>query len=107
VESYFSPLTRRKRIERFVLFDLSSHFKVRPHALHFAYEALFPGFDITQIGHWKNWRPGSQKTWAKGWLHYDTCKPDCAEGCYVRHYARVPLSDSSHLCDGRSRHRRD
>ena len=83
--------------------DTTGDYTQRPHRLSFGYPALFPGFKITAI-HWDKWyREGlGEGTGAsgRGWLHYDTCKPDCADGKYRRVRTLVFLG-RIHRCHGR------
>lgn len=95
-------------------FGARPHFSVRPGTLRFRYQppgsygdeeragrGLYPPFRITQLD-WLSWRylPRSVAA-ARGWLHYDSCKPDCLHGRYVRRRAQVTLDGSENCFIGR------
>jgi hypothetical protein len=81
--------------------DSTGKHKYKPTTLKFAFPALAPPFKITKLRRWKDWTiKGGPTTRAKGWLHYDDCKPNCAEGHYKRRRAGVFLF-APHRCHGR------
>jgi hypothetical protein len=86
----------------------AGRFSVRPETLRFAYQppdshgdeepkgrGLYPPFRITGL-EWRRWHlyPVARAV-ASGWLHYDSCEPDCLHGRYLRVRARVELDGSS------------
>lgn len=88
------------------------HLSARPKTLRFAYQppgsygeeerpgrGLYPPFKITKLDRWNQWRrfPRMEAT-AHGWLYYDSCKPNCLHGRYVRVRTYVRL-DGDFLCD--------
>ena len=80
--------------------DSSQSYKFQPRLIYLAYHALAPPFKITKLRHWHGWGPEPGKARARGWLHYDTCKPNCAEGTYRRVRSKVFLY-RVHRCHGR------
>ena len=84
--------------------DSTGKYKTKPTTLKFAYPALAPPFKITRLHHWAGWN-GTRfeslfPTKARGWLHYDDCTPNCAEGHYRRRRAEVTLTPAQ-TCHGR------
>ncbi len=92
------------------------NFPVRPPTLRFGYQPpgsygdeepsgrpLYPPFWITGLGHWREWHRAEERhgvparARADGWIHYDTCDPDCVHGRYAIARAHVEL-DGESLC---------
>lgn len=88
----------------------SGGFEIRPSTLSFQYQppgsygeeetggrGLYPPFRLTGL-QWTEWHeyPNSRAI-ARGWLHYDSCEPDCLHGHYVKVRAWVKL-DAGGLC---------
>jgi streptogramin lyase len=98
------------------------NFPVRPPVLRFAYQPpgsygddetngrpVYPPFTLTGLGHWKEWHKNEERNGvparaiADGFIHYDTCDPNCAHGRYAVARAHVEL-DGENLCTkGRDR----
>jgi hypothetical protein len=83
---------------RLTVRDSTGKYKYKPTTLKFKFPALAPPFKITKLRHWVGW--GTARPTTKGWLHYDNCKPNCAEGHYKRKRATVRLFAPRH-CHGR------
>jgi streptogramin lyase len=92
------------------------HYRVRPATLRFSYQAagsygeeeksgppLYPPFTLTGLGHWREWHKREERhgvpaeAVASGFIHYDTCTPDCARGRQVTAPAQVKL-DGEDFC---------
>lgn len=92
------------------------NFPIRPPTLRFSYQPpgsygeeetsgrpLYPPFSITGLGHWREWHRREERhgvparAQADGWIHYDTCDPNCAHGRYAVARAQVEL-DGEFLC---------
>jgi hypothetical protein len=85
------------------------HFAYRPKSLFFRYQppgsfgeeeaaygtALYPPIMLTGLGPWAPWTNLSSTSGARavtsGWLHYDTCEPNCLHGRYAKVRARVEV----------------
>jgi hypothetical protein len=86
---------------RITVRDSTHKYKYKPSTLYFASPALTPPFKLTKLQRWVSWSVRqSEATATKGWLHYDNCKPNCAEGHYRRKRAMVQLY-APHRCHGR------
>lgn len=58
---------------------------------------------VTHAKHWRHW--GGHNTRAKGRIHYNDCRPSCAEGHYRKTPGRVTLSHI-HRCGNRLQYRK-
>lgn len=86
-------------------------FPVRPSTLRFSYQPpgsygdeeppgrpLYPPFRLTGLGHWREWHRREERQGiparaiSDGWIHYDTCDPNCAHGRYTVAHAHVELN---------------
>jgi hypothetical protein len=54
--------------------------KVRPARIYTS-EASYCSLWATHLKQWKHW--GARKTFSKGYLHYSTGNPNCAEGSHL------------------------
>jgi hypothetical protein len=87
--------------QRVTVRDSTHKYKYKPTSLYFAYRALFPPFRLTKLRYWVSWNDvPTVAAESIGWLHYDDCKPNCAEGHYRRKRAYVTLY-GIHRCHGR------
>jgi streptogramin lyase len=92
------------------------NFPIRPPTLRFSYQPpgsygdeeppgrpLYPPFWITGLGHWREWHRREERhgvparAISDGWIHYDTCDPNCPHGRYAVARAHVEL-DGEFLC---------
>ena len=58
---------------------------------------------ISGTKHWRHW--GAHRTRARGRIHYNTCKPDCASGHYEGTPGAIALS-RVHKCGPRLQYRK-
>lgn len=62
-------------------------------------------FWVTGLDRWFDWSSHTSRATADGTIHLNNCRPDCADGKYRKHPARVRVSHIG-TCDNQLRYKR-